>query len=139
LSRLVVDASVAIKWYVPEVHSAAAARLLEGGNELLAPDLIFPEFGNILWKKRRMREIRETEARDILKALRTVPLEVYPSEPLLDAAFEIAISLDRSVYDSLYVALAESQDCRFVTADGKLHNALQNTPLAKSIAWVAEW
>ncbi|OGI49267.1 MAG: twitching motility protein PilT [Candidatus Muproteobacteria bacterium RBG_16_65_34] len=139
MSRLVVDASVAIKWYVPEVHSAAAARLLEGGNELLAPDLIFPEFGNILWKKRRMREIRETEARDILKALRTVPLEVYPSEPLLDAAFEIAISLDRSVYDSLYVALAESQDCRFVTADGKLHNALQNTPLAKSIAWVAEW
>lgn len=139
MSRLVVDASVAIKWYVPEVHSAAAARLLEGGNELLAPDLIFPEFGNILWKKRRMREIRETEARDILKALRTVPLEVYPSEPLLDAAFEIAISLDRSVYDSLYVALAESQDCRFVTADGKLHNALQNTPLAKSIAWIAEW
>ena len=139
MSRLVVDASVAIKWYVPEVHSAAAARLLEGGNELLAPDLIFPEFGNILWKKRRMREIRETEARDILKALRTVPLEVYPSEPLLDAAFEIAISLDRSVYDSLYVALAESQDCRFVTADGKLHNALQNTPLAKSIVWIAEW
>lgn len=138
MSRLVVDASVAIKWYVPEVHSAVAARLLEGADELLAPDLIFPEFGNILWKKRRLGEIREAEAREILKALRTVPLQVYPSEPLLDAAFEIAIGLNRSVYDSLYVALAESQDCRFVTADRKLHNALQSTPLAKSIAWIAE-
>ena len=46
-----MDASVAIKWYVPEVHSEIAACLLDGTHELIAPDLLLPEFGNIVWKK----------------------------------------------------------------------------------------
>ena len=43
MKRLVVDASVAVKWYVPEIHSEAAAKLLSGPYELIAPDLILPE------------------------------------------------------------------------------------------------
>jgi predicted nucleic acid-binding protein len=41
--KLVVDASVAAKWYVPEIHSDAAVRLLDPEIVLLAPDLIIPE------------------------------------------------------------------------------------------------
>jgi predicted nucleic acid-binding protein len=43
VSRFVIDASVEIKWFIPEVHSAAAQRLLSGNHELLIPDLFFPE------------------------------------------------------------------------------------------------
>ena len=48
MKKVVIDASVAVKWFVPEIHSAAAARLLEPEIVLCAPDLIGPEFGNVL-------------------------------------------------------------------------------------------
>lgn len=54
MKAIVVDASVAIKWFIPEIHATAAGRLLEKNLKLLAPDLIFAEIGNILWKKCRL-------------------------------------------------------------------------------------
>ena len=56
MMKVVVDASVAAKWFLPEIHSDAAARLLDPAIALYAPDLIVPEFGNILWKKIRRRK-----------------------------------------------------------------------------------
>lgn len=41
--RVVVDDSVAIKWFVPEIHAEAARRLLREGITLLAPDLIWED------------------------------------------------------------------------------------------------
>ena len=41
-----------IKWHVAEIHADAALRLLgDDAPELHVPDLMFPEAGNILWKK----------------------------------------------------------------------------------------
>lgn len=51
MTRYVVDASVAIKWFLPEVHSEPASRLLREERYLLVPDLIWAEFGNVLGKK----------------------------------------------------------------------------------------
>jgi hypothetical protein len=53
---LAVDASVAVKWLLPEVHSDAALRILEHHRPLLVPDLLFAEVGNVLWKRVRRRE-----------------------------------------------------------------------------------
>ena len=53
VARFVVDASVAIKWFVPEIHAEAARRLLREGITLLAPDLIWAEVANALWRMRR--------------------------------------------------------------------------------------
>ncbi|MGH9459029.1 MAG: type II toxin-antitoxin system VapC family toxin [Thermoanaerobaculia bacterium] len=79
------------------------------------------EFGNILWKKMRRGDITKEEAIEILKAFAALPLDVYRSAALLPAAFEIAVTLDRSIYDSLYLALATTEDCSLVTADSKFH------------------
>jgi len=49
-AKFVADASVVIKWYVPEPGSAKVPALLGGGNVLIAPDLLVPELANILWK-----------------------------------------------------------------------------------------
>ena len=56
---LVVDAGVAIKWYVPEIHEREAKRFLDPAHTLHVPDLFFPEFGNILWKKARLLKVPE--------------------------------------------------------------------------------
>ena len=50
MSRVVVDASVAVKWFLPEIHSGAALRYLDDDCERLAPDLLYVEFGNVIWK-----------------------------------------------------------------------------------------
>ncbi len=138
-SPLVVDASVVIKWHVAEVHSDAALRLL--GDDVPAlhvPDLVFPEVGNILWKKVRRGDLTEEQARGIARLVTVAPVSVHPSSPLLEAALEIATRTGRTVYDSLYVALAVQIDGRVVTADEKLYNTLKDGPLGANILWVED-
>ena len=57
MDKLVIDSSVAIKWFVPEPYSGEAQLILNqfqnGTLDLLAPDLIYAEIGSIIWKKHR--------------------------------------------------------------------------------------
>ena len=136
MKKVVIDASVAAKWFVPEIHSAAAERFLSPDIVLCAPDLIGPEFGNVLWKKVRRTEITRAEAEEILRAFAAVPLEIRSSSDLLAAAFELACRLDRSVYDSLYLALAVAEECVLVTADARFHAVVAGSALADHVEWV---
>ncbi len=138
MSVWVVDCSVALKWYVPEQHSQSASRLLDGQQELHAPDLLLPEFGNCLWKKCRLGELPETESRSILPALGKVPIRIHSSEVLLEAALELALHTARTVYDSLYIALAMLLDCPFVTADQRLFSAPRRSGLSADIRDVTQ-
>jgi predicted nucleic acid-binding protein len=134
---LVVDASIMIKWHVAEVHTDTALRLLrDDAPALHVPDLVFPEVGNILWKKVRRGDLTEEQARGIGRLVVVAPVEVHPPAPLFEAALEVAMHTGRSVYDSLYVALAVQLDGRLITADEKLYNALKDGPLGTRILWV---
>jgi len=127
---VVVDASVAVKWYVPERGSDHASGLLARGLRLLAPDLLLTEFGNTLWKKTRRGELSPREAQHVVTAFASAPpIVLRPSVPLLTAAFEIATRFGRSVYDALYLALAVAEDCFLVTADDRLVDSLHRTTL----------
>ncbi len=53
MSRYVLDASVAIKWFVPKIYSNAARQLLASDHSFLVPDFFFAEVGNVLWKRVR--------------------------------------------------------------------------------------
>src|SRR5262245_18780689 len=138
MSRFVVDASVVIKWYLPEVHDVAARRLLANAHTLLVPDLVFSECGNILWKRIRSGQMTREEAQTVLESVGNLALEVSPSWPLVLPAIEIACQTDRSVYDSLYLALAVREAAVMVTADEKFYNALLPTPLAAFVVWVED-
>ena len=125
---LVVDASVAVKWYVPEPDSQRAHLILSSGRQLLAPDLVIAELGNIVWKKVRRGELTVGDAQAIAVALATAcPVELRPALALLSTALDIAVAHDRTVYDSLYIALASELGCQVVTADERLANALAGT------------
>ena len=142
MRRFVVDASVAIKWFVPEVHHEAARRLLREGFELLSPDLVRAEVGNVLWKKWRRGELSAGEAVAILRDFGRFPLRIRPSESLMEGAWAVTERFGRSFYDGLYVALAVETESSLVTADSRLYNALRDDALAEALAdnllWVED-
>ena len=142
MRRFVVDASVVIKWFVPEVHHEAARRLLREGFELLSPDLVRAEVGNVLWKKWRRGELSAGEAVAVLRDFGRFPLRIRSSEPLMEGAWTVAQRFGRSFYDGLYVALAVETESSLVTADLRLYNALRDDALADALAdnllWVEE-
>ena len=130
--------SVAVKLYVPQVHSDLAARFFADGHELIAPDLLPSEFGNILWKKSRRHELSAADARRIARALLAAPLSVHASAILLEGALEVATRMDRTVYEGMYVALAMALGEALVTADRRLANALDKTPFGRHVLWVED-
>jgi predicted nucleic acid-binding protein len=139
VSISVVDASVGIKWFVPEVHSAEARQWRNGPDELHAPAFFFDlEIANILWKKVQRAEITRTDADLILGQLPALPLTRHAEAPLLASAFDLADRTHRTVYDSLYLALAVQLGGRVVTADQRLYNSLAGTPWAGYICWVGD-
>ena len=137
MSVFIVDASTGIKWFVPEVHQADAQRLQNATFQLHIPTLFDVEIGNILWKKIRRGELTRAEADAVVAQLPALPLSRHAEAPLLPKAFDLAVQLQRTVYDCLYLALAVQLNGRMVTADQKLHNALSATPFASYLCWIA--
>lgn len=129
----VVDASVAAKWFLPEPDAPAAVRLLDGRHRLAAPDLIHAEFGNIVWKLHSRNAFDTTEASEMIEHFLSMPLEIHDSTYLLAPAVHIAIATNRTVYDSLYLALAMELGGIVVTADERWFNALQDSPFARFV------
>src|SRR5581483_11481441 len=103
VTRVVVDASVAVKWFVPEPLSAAARKLLAIEYELLAPELLWAELGNVLWKKHRRRELEPRTASRVLRDFWRVPIEFHRTARWTGAALELAMRHGVTVYDALYL------------------------------------
>ncbi len=131
MKPLVVDASVAAKWFLPEPDAAAALRLLDGRHRLATPDLIRSEFGNIVWKLHARGVLDPTEASDLIEHFLSMPLEIHDSTYLLAPALQIAIATKRTVYDSLYLALAIELGGTVVTADERWVNTLTDGPFTR--------
>lgn len=128
--RVVIDASVAVKWYVPESGSIAAAALLSAPIVRMAPDLLTAEVGNTLWKRTQRGELSRSDALSIAAAfVSSLPLDLRPSTNLLEGALEIAVRLRCPVYDGLYIGLAVAEGCQVVTADDRLVRMARGTPL----------
>ena len=132
MNRLVVlDSGVAAKWYLPRTHEPLAEEAVSllrqnAANELdfLVPDFFFVELANIFWKAARLKRWSDHSARQALRAAESYSLPSVPAKDLLDDALQIALATERTVYDSVYVALAIRAGGEFVTADERLANAI---------------
>ncbi len=133
---LVVDTSVAVKWYLTEDLEDEALAVLDAGERgdvvLLAPDTVEPEFWNVLWQRHRRSELSLEEVLDYWDAFEESPLLMGEVLPLMPLATEIAARSGCIVYDALFVALAETEDTVVVTVDGRLLKALAGTPLRET-------
>jgi predicted nucleic acid-binding protein len=139
VSLFVVDASVVIKWFVPVVHGVAARQLLVAADQYLAPDLLFPEVGNAIWKKVRRDELSARQGRALAADIARVAVETVPARSLFEDACEIAIATGLTVYDATYAALAVRLDTKLITADKRLIRiAASNRMIAGHVRSVQE-
>ena len=141
--NLVIDASVLIKFYIPEILTDRAERLLakveEKEIDLLAPDLIYPEAGKILWKKQRLRELTRPEVEEITDAILSLPVKIEASKSLLPLVVDMAIAYGMTVYDALYLSLAKVYETPLITAGRRLADALAKTDLRDSVIWLGSY
>ena len=127
---LVVDASIAIKWAVDEGDRARARARVEGSEALIAPEFVLVEVANILWKKVAQREISKDQALTGLPGIRATFSRLVPNSLVLDRALALGLEVKHPVYDCLYLATAELEACRLITADARLLSKLAETPYA---------
>jgi predicted nucleic acid-binding protein len=117
--KWVIDASVAAKWLAPEPDSTLAEALLD--DDLIVPDLLYAEVGNILWKKQMRGEMEATTVQVGARWLLQVPMRVHDSASLLADTLALALQLQHPAYDCFYLALARREDVQLVTADRRFH------------------
>jgi predicted nucleic acid-binding protein len=138
VSAYVVDVSIGVKWFIPEVHSEAARRLQGAGTMLHAPALFLLEINSVLCKLVRRGELTTREARALHREVSRLPVRLHADEPLLRTAFDMSLELQHSLYDCMYLALALVLDVQLVTGDRKLMTTLSDTPFERFLCWVED-
>ncbi len=126
----VVDASVALTWFVDEDLSEEAAAILGYGEPLFAPELLLAEIGNVLWKKVIRGELAPDRAHEIAGKTEAGIPALFSMRLLNARALHIALTLGHPVYDCFYIACAEMTDSVVVTADERLVRVSAGTEFA---------
>lgn len=138
MSDYVLDASVVVKWFLPEPDAEAARRLQGGILECEAPDLLLLEVSNVLWKYVVRGALEVEIAREAVEALSLAPIRLRKAESLFADAFRIALETRRSVYDCAYLSLTIQASCPLVTGDRKFYDAIKAGPFAPHVLWVGD-
>ncbi|HEY1935142.1 MAG TPA: type II toxin-antitoxin system VapC family toxin [Acetobacteraceae bacterium] len=130
---LVIDASVALKWFLQEAGSDEAAALLDREDLLIAPDLIVAEVCNAGWKAVRAGTALAQQLEVAAARLPAVLDELVPLRALAADAAAASLALDHPAYDCFYLALAAQRDARLVTADRRLLRPVADTRWARYV------
>lgn len=117
----VLDASVALKWFLPEPDSDQArgllVRLLDGTDRLIVPDLLLGEVGHSLRVNLDRERLTLEQATDALDDLLQVPLEWVAAATVAREALQLVIAKKGPFFDAVYVALARARGCSVVASD----------------------
>jgi len=137
--KYVLDANVALRFVLNEMHSDKARRLRDefraGHHELLAPDFFPVEVAHVLTKTERRRAIPQGQSNVLLEDILADCPILYDPFPYLSMATEMSSQTRGSVYDLIYYLLAEDHGCQLITADRKLVNTF---PGSRSIVELSQ-
>ena len=137
--RLVVDASVAVKWLVAEEDSDMARELAASGDDLHAPRLMACEVANAVWRKARLGEIGRSDAGAMIASVPAMPVRWSADETVCADAVRLALALVRPVYDCVYLAPAHRIGGAVATADLRFANALAPTEHGDAVVTLADY
>lgn len=138
MTRVVIDASVLFKLFVDEDLSDEARALVAQAGELLAPDLILAEIANVTWKRQARRDIDSSTAQAIVDNVLRFPLQITRSDAILADALQIAMTGRCTVYDALYVAVAQRHSTTLMTGDKKLARLMAPSVWGKLVTWIGD-
>ena len=135
----VLDASVAFKWLVPEQDTPKALRLRDDFRQalirLIVPDFFPSEVIHSLTRAERQGRVTPQEGARLFKDFVATMPSLHPSFPLLARAYALSSATRSSVFDCMYVVLAEQEQCELVSADQRLLNNLQSQfPFIRNLA-----
>lgn len=137
MNKIILDASVGLKWFLNEIYRTESIKLMGDiqGKRLSAivPFSFYTECANALWEKTRKKIVLFEEAHEALEEIRKLPLREHLHENLEDVAYDNACLYDITVYDALYISLAEIYNAPLVTADDKLINACKGFPFIEHL------
>jgi predicted nucleic acid-binding protein len=133
---LVVDASVALKWFLlEEPHASQALAVVQGGATLIAPDFLIAEVCNAAWRSARLGRISQAQVDAIAANLPRFFDSLVSASSLARRAVAIAGQLDHPVYNCFYLALAEAEQAALVTADMRFLGKVRATSWER---WVVD-
>jgi predicted nucleic acid-binding protein len=136
----VVDASVALKWFLADEPGTERARaIVEADVALVAPDLLIVEVCNAAWRAARLGRLGRAQVGEIAAVLPQFFDALSSAVPFAPRAVAIAGEIDHPVYDCLYVALAEAQQTPLITADDALLRRLLGTPWQDRVVGLADF
>jgi predicted nucleic acid-binding protein len=138
MTPIVVDASVAVKWFVQEDHREDAACLIKAELPLVAPDFVLTEFANIIWKKSIKGEVAAEQAKTLIEVVSLPFSRLIPAAQVVSEALEIGLDLNHSIYDCVYLACAAQLSGFLVTADRRLYVKTRNTRFAPLVRFVSD-
>ncbi len=143
--RLVADASVVVKWYLPEVDESHAdlalvlyAQFQAGTVRLIAPTQIRFELTSAITAATLGARPRfsVSQAQAAITDFLNLPLPTFADAPLLTAGFLLARQYGIAFYDAVYLALAQREQVRLITADRKCYNRIAHLP---DVLWLGDW
>ncbi len=125
---VVVDASVAVGWFLADESTSLAQTTLEslGETEAIEPVLWWFEVRNALLMNERRGRLDPAQTAEILARLAGLPI-VLDHEPLSDAVLALARAHRLTVYDAAYLELAYRRDLPLATLDRQLAAAARAT------------
>jgi predicted nucleic acid-binding protein len=141
VDKIVIDCGVAIKWLTGGTYSEQARTILNRYRAetltLLAPDFIRIEVANVLWNLQRLAGLTRETGRRAFEEFLMSEIAYTSAEELLTDAYNLALQHERSVYDSLYLALSVREQCQLVTAGERLYNAISKA--MTNVVLLANW
>ena len=140
--KIIIDASVAIKWYVrDEVDAEKAIEMLfdyeNGKINLIAPALFYYETANAVNTAVLRKRITEYEGQDIIKDLMATDLITIAEAKLIPSAYFYARKYNISVYDASYLAAAKEHNTPIYTADRKFYDAVKSKE--RLVKWIGDY
>lgn len=143
IPKIVIDASVALKWYLDEEYSVDADRLsqafLSQQIDIISPVILKLEVMNGLLSATVSKRLSFNDAKKHINSFMNLELKEIPmqDEALCQNIFELAKNYKLSVYDSSYITLAKFEGCDFYTADRKLYTNLHKDK--NFVKWIEEF